>query len=41
MKTHKEIPQLTLTEDDADLVEEKVQDRIAKAMYDVRSRGRK
>jgi len=35
MKTHKEIPQLALTEDDADLVEEKVQDCIAEAMYDV------
>jgi hypothetical protein len=35
MKTHKEIPQLALTEDNADLVEEKVQDRIAEAMYDV------
>jgi hypothetical protein len=32
MKAHKEVPQLTLTEDDAELVAEKVQDRTTGSM---------
>jgi hypothetical protein len=35
MKVHKEVPQLTLTEDDAELVVEKVQDHTTEAWYDV------
>jgi hypothetical protein len=35
MKAHKEIPQLTLTEDDAELIAEKVQDRMEESWYDV------
>jgi hypothetical protein len=35
MKAHKEVPQLTLTEDDAELVIEKVQYHTMEAWYDV------
>jgi hypothetical protein len=35
MKVHKEVPQLTLTEDDAELVAEKLQDHMTEAWYDV------
>jgi hypothetical protein len=34
MKSHKGIPKITLTEDDTDLVAEKVQDRTTEALYD-------
>ena len=35
MKAQKDIPQITLTEDDAELVSEKFQDRTTEALYDV------
>jgi hypothetical protein len=40
MKAHKEVPQFTLTEDDAELVTEKVQDHTVEAWYDAKRKGR-
>jgi NACalpha-BTF3-like transcription factor len=34
MKAHKEVPQFTLTEDDIELVAEKVQDHMVESWYD-------
>jgi hypothetical protein len=41
MKAHKEVPQLRLTKDDAELVVEKVQDQMEKLGMMLRSRGRR
>jgi prophage DNA circulation protein len=34
MKAHKNVPELTITEDDADMVVEKVQDHVAESWDD-------